>query len=308
MSKVYLYCDESGAKGYANQPEATEGEVGVFAGILVADSKHQALATAFDAIAAKYMPTQGKLHIADLPVEQKGALRDELFAQIRANRLPCFWYAIHVQGLNNDHKQEQAQLRGTGERLQAARAGAQPRVKTGSPREDPKSLHVELFSGLYGHLVAFLLERGASDVEVVIRTDNVDLPVLKQFRAVAAALLNMDQHVESVQGFDTLQKKLVQSELHMKVAYPPELDFNPVVRSLAIDTAPASDGLVLAVDVLSNSLNYLFSQRTPEERFKPLNCPEAVANHSLAAHLDAFVNWGTGDLIGDRQYAHPLQP
>lgn len=307
MGKVYLYCDESGAKGYANRPEAHEAEVGVFAGILVPESHYQTVAANFDAIAAKYAPGEGKNHITDLPVEQKGALRDELFAQIKAAGLPCFWYAIHVQGLHEDFKKEQVRLQTMRQQQQAARAGAQPRVRTGSPREEAKSLHVELFSGLYAHMVAFLAERGQSDVEVEVRTDNVDTPILEQFREVAADLLDTDPQVITLKGYDTVDKKVVEKEYQIKVEHAPELDFNPVVRSLAIDTAPATDGLVLAVDVLSNSLNYLFSHRAPQELYQPLNRPEAIANHPLAAHLDAFGDWGSGDFIGDMLYAHPKQ-
>jgi hypothetical protein len=53
-------------------------------------------------------------------------------------------------------------------------------------------------------------------------------------------------------------------------------------------TLPDSDGLVLAADVLANSLNYLFKHRDADALYGPLNCVDAVAGHPLAAHLDAF--------------------
>lgn len=71
MPKVFFYCDESGAKGYANQNESSPGEVGVFAGILVPDECLAEVKPSFDAIAAKYSPPSGKLHIADLAPEKK---------------------------------------------------------------------------------------------------------------------------------------------------------------------------------------------------------------------------------------------
>lgn len=308
MSKVYFFCDESGAKGYADRPESSPGEVGVFAGILVRDKEFPQIAQVFDAIAAKYTPAAGKLHIADLPPDQQGALRDELFAAVLSSALPCFWYAIHVEGLHEAHKKELAQFKALEERLKEARGGAAPRVKTGSPREEPRSMHVQLFSGLYAHLVAFLLERKQTDVEVEVLTDQVDTPIVKQFRSVAEELLDTDPHVTTVKGFDTVTKSVVQREMNMRVEWPSELDFNPVVRSLSISTAPASAGLVLAADVLSNSLNYLFTRRTPGDMYKRLNHPEAVASHPLAQHLDAFEDWGSGDFIGDMLYAHPRAP
>ena len=65
--------------------------------------------------------------------------------------------------------------------LRSARGGADPRIKRGSPREAPASMHVELFSGLYSHLVAFPFERGRQGVVIEVRTDQVDTPLVKQF-------------------------------------------------------------------------------------------------------------------------------
>lgn len=69
--KVFFYCDESGAKGYANQDEAFAGEIGVFAGIMVPEECLATVKQAFDQIASRYTPASGKLHIAELPREQQ---------------------------------------------------------------------------------------------------------------------------------------------------------------------------------------------------------------------------------------------
>ena len=68
------------------------------------------------------------------------------------------------------------------------------------------------------------------------------------------------------------------------------------------------DGFVLAADVLANSLNHLFKNRKDEDRYSALNTPEAVSTHPLAKHLDAFNDWGAGDIVGDRLYRHPKAP
>lgn len=75
MTKVIFYCDESGAKGYADQDETNLGEVGVFAGIMVPDECVADVMPVFDQIATRYTPASGKLHIADLPAEQQGSVR-----------------------------------------------------------------------------------------------------------------------------------------------------------------------------------------------------------------------------------------
>lgn len=305
VTKVFLYCDESGAKGYANQDEASPGEVGVFAGIMVPEECLATVKPTFDQIAARYRPASGKLHIADLSPEQQEAMRNELFAAIKNTKLPCFWYAIHVAGLHADHQIFSNFLKQQGEALRAARSCEEPRIKRGSPREEPASMHVELFSGLYSHLVAFLLERGRQGVDIEIMTDQVDTPLVKRFTEVAGDLLDSDPSVVKTTGYDTIEKKVATGSITTTVKRPPELDFSPLVNSLSIVTMPDSDGLVLAADVLANSLNYLFKHRDADALYGPLNCMDAVAGHPIAAHLDAFFNWGSGDCIGDGIYRHP---
>lgn len=305
MTKVFFYCDESGAKGYANQDETYPGEVGVFTGIMIPEKYIAAQKSTFDQIASRYMPSSGKLHIADLSTEQQGRLRNELFSEINRSQFPCFWYAIHVAGLHAYHLNQIELLKQSAEELRLARGGHEPRIKRGSSREDPVSMHIELFSGLYSHLVAFLAERSQVDVEIEIITDQVDTPIMKRFEEVANDLLNNDPVILKTTGFDTAAKKIVHGSVTSSAEWPPELDFSPVVKKLSIGTAPASDGLVLAVDVLANSLNHLFKNRAPDTLYGPLNCSNAVATHPLAEHLDAFNNWGSGDLIGDGIYQHP---
>lgn len=305
MTKVFLYCDESGAKGYANQDETYPGEVGVFAGIMIPEECITTAKSTFDQLAARHMQISGKLHIADLSPEQQERLRNELFAEIRRNKFPCFWYAIHVSGLHAHHSTQAAFWKQSAEELRLARGENDPRVKKGSPREEPASMHVELFSGLYSHLVAFLVERGQVGVDIEIRTDQVDTPIMKRFEEVAADLLDNEPRVSTTSGFDTVEKKVLRGSVTSTVQWPPELDLSPVVKSLSIETVPHSDGLVLAADVLANSLNYLFKNRALDTLYSPLNCRDAVEHHPLAEHLDAYMTWGSGDLIGDGIYKHP---
>jgi hypothetical protein len=302
--KIVFACDESGAKGYADRTESYPGEVGVFAGVLVPDQQLPAIKARFDSIAARYKPLDEKLHITDLRDTAKEELREEIYTAIRECGLTCFWYALHVAGLHADHVRQEQIAADLQKAYEERRGGAEPRVKTGSPRSEPSSMHVTLFAGLYGHLVAFLLERRQIDVDVEIRTDQVDSPVMKEFSSVAARLLSDDPNVHRKTGFDTVTKRVVEGSITIEAVWPPELQLPPVVRSLTIAPVADDDGLVLAADVLSNSLNYLFKNRSDAERYGPLNTPEAVARHPLAKHLDAFNEWGA-DLVGDAYYRHP---
>lgn len=305
MPKVILYCDESGAKGYADQDEAYPGEVGVFAGIMVPDELLATTRIEFDRIAAHYATEAGKLHIADLVPSQQEALRTDLFAAIRSSGLPCFWYAIHVAGLHAHHHSTAKLLESQKEAQLSARGGQGPRVKGSSPRVEAESMHVVLFGGLYSHLVAYMLERERQQVEIEIRTDQVDTPIVRRFVEVAEELLRTDPLVARATGFDTVEQRVVSGSVTASVKLPSELEMSSVVSGLSIKTVPDSDGLVLAADVLANSLNYLFKGRDADSRYGPLNCRDAIADHPLTAHLDAFNDWGSGDCLGDGIYRHP---
>lgn len=302
-TNVVFACDELGAKGLANQVEAYPGEVGVFAGILVPQELEATAQPEFQAVYDRYKPTTGKLHIADLPPEQQEALRRDVYAAIRKLNLPCFWYAIHVDGLHNWYLTQKKILE---EVKQAAKAAGQqaPRVKRNSPRDNPASMHEELFAGLYAHLIAFLVERDRKEVSIEVRTDKIDSPIVKNFEKVAKRLLSDDPLLKTVKGWDTATKQVVEGVIEIGVTLPPSMQIEAVVRKLTINAMRDGDGYVLAADVLANSLNYLFKHRDQAELYGPLNQPAAIIRHPIAHHLAAFYDWGIGDLVGDRLYSH----
>lgn len=301
-TRIIFVCDESGAKGYADQDEQYPDEVGIFAGILIPEDYAKEKLIPFQNLIAKYTPPTGKLHIADLPDDQKEALRRDVYAAILDSGLPCFWYAIHVAGFYQWHKKERQFLD------EARKATASSTVKRGSPRPDPASLHETLFTGLYAHLIAFLEERGKTDVCIEVRSDQIDAPIIKEFEKAAIRLLSAEAAVSQSTGFDTVTHSVVRGQISTNANYPPELAIKTTVREVVFNTIRDSDSLVLAADVLANSLNHLFKNRRPSELYSDLNRPEAVAHHPLARSLDAFQNWGTGDLVGDRLYRHPNAP
>jgi len=303
-TNVVFACDESGAKGYADQVESYPGEVGVFAGILVPQEIEATAQPEFQAIYDLYKPATGKLHIAELPPEKQEALRQDVYAAIRKLKLPCFWYAIHVDGLNDWHL-TQKNLREDAKQATAAARQQPPRVKRNSPRDNPASMHEELFAGLYAHLIAFLEERNRKEVAIEVRTDQIDSPVVKNFEALAKRLLSDDPLLTTVKGWDTVTKQIVEGAIEIRVTLPPSMQIEAVVRELTINTVGDGDGYVLAADVLANSLNYLFKHRDQSDLYKPLNRPAAIIKHPIAHHLATFYDWGNGDLVGDRLYSHP---
>lgn len=146
-TKIILACDESGATGYADQQESYPGEIGVFAGILVPEELQSAAQSNLQAIYRYYMTATGKLHISDLPPTQQASLRNDIYCAIQSMNLPCFWYAIHVDGLNDWYLTQNNLIDDARKRDQEA--NPTPRFKRGSPRDEIPSMHEELFAGLY---------------------------------------------------------------------------------------------------------------------------------------------------------------
>ncbi|MER9416582.1 hypothetical protein NKI95_11465 [Mesorhizobium sp. M0306] len=303
-TNLIFACDESGAKGYADQTESYPGEVGVFAGILVPPEVESRTSLEFQAVVDKHRPSTGKLHIADLPPAQQEALRQDVYTAIRSANLPCFWYAIHVNGLNDWYLTQKKLAENNRQPVLAAQQQP-PRIKRNSPRDNPASMHEVLFEGLYAHLVAFLEERNQKEVSIEVRTDQIDSPIVKNFEVAAKRLLSDDPLLKVVKGFDTVTKQVVEGAIEIGITLPPSMQIEAVVRKLTINAVTDGDGYVLAADVLANSLNHLFKQRDKGELYEPLNQPSAIMKHPLAYHLAAFYDWGIGDLVGDRLFSHP---
>ena len=101
LTHVILACDESGAKGYADQGEQYPGQVGVFAGIMVPVEVFSLVKADFDAFIHQYIPARGKLHISDLSANQKQTLRDGCFNLIRKHKLnPILNYCLKIKDKN----------------------------------------------------------------------------------------------------------------------------------------------------------------------------------------------------------------
>jgi hypothetical protein len=292
-----LACDESGSKGYADSDEAFPGETGVFAGLMVPAEVVAKVASEFDAVAAKYATPGGKLHITDLSPENQAALRNEMFGLIRSHKLPCFYEAIHVAGFHRAHKELSALV----DKARASHTG--PVIVSGGSAK-PSSLHVALFQGLYGKVLAFCDERDKRRLHIEVRTDRVDSPIVKHFQGVANELLDFGANITRVTGFDTETKKIVEGSVTVRT----NAERLPItVEHLEFKVVDDRDGLVVAADVLANSLDYLFRTRPPEEKFRALNTPDAFHRHALKDCLDSFWNWG-GYNFSDSFYRHPRDP
>jgi hypothetical protein len=254
----------------------------------------------FDTIAQKYQTSPGKVHITDLAHAQQGQLRKEMFDLIEQLQLPCFFEATHVAGFHAYFRLVQAMVnRGMAQR-------GSP-IKLSAKGAQPDSLHEALFFGLYSKLLAFCLERGKTLLHIEVRTDQVDAPIFKNFQAAAKSLLEYGAKIQTVTGYDPDTKKVVKGAVETP-AVPPALQLPITITQLDFKRINTFDGLVLAADVLANSLAYHYRMRGKKERYRRLNKPDALEGHPLfRSSLDAFTNWGSFD-VSDTLYAHPCDP
>lgn len=301
VRRVIVACDESGAKGHANQREQRDGEVGVFTGILFDADREAAIRPDFQNVYDRFVPSNGKFHISDLDPAAQQTLRSTVNAAVAKHGRPCFWYAIHAEGFHDFHA-AQWKIIGDAQAVHLARGA--PRVKRGSQRENPPSMHVHLFSGLHAHVVAHLAEKEITPVEIEFRSDKIDASIVAKFETEAKRLLHDGPYIKEATGFDTVDRKVVHGRIEIQTTLPPELDINIDIRRLTILTDTAKDPFVLAADVLANSLVYLFHKRPPEEKYQPLNTIDAVRRHPLVANFDAFNEWSF-DYLGDSIWSHP---
>ena len=295
-----LAFDESGAKGYANQQEKFPGEVGVVAGILIHEEVADKTCAVFQEILSKYNPNStSKLHITDLDAATQEALRCDVYEAIVQFQLPCFWYALHVQGLFEDHFALQ-------KLLQTTRSTSSPRFKRGSPREVKALLHEKLFIGLFANVLALFESREIVNVDLLIKTDRIDKAILKRFERAAEEFLDDGAQVSSVSALDTETDKIVTGSVTIEVNYPDSLKLRTKVQGTKVQCS--EDGETLAADVLANSLNHLYVNRCPDDKYKPLNEFAAIQQHPIAQYFHSLGNSSGGDIVGDRLLAHPNSP
>jgi hypothetical protein len=291
---IVVFCDESGAKGYADKPERISGEIGVFAGFFVPRSHLAQLDNAFRAALSRFRAENRKLHIADVAPEQREPLRQAVYGLLLSYRIPCFYEAIHTEGFHDIHKRQVEALK----KLISSQGAS---ARTDRHGTKGRLLHAELFQAFYGRVLAFCAKAGKTALKIEVLVDRVDEAILKQFRADAKRLLEDQRRFEkTIRNPVTGEMSKAKITLTL-VGHPPPV----TIRECLIRSATEHDELLLATDVLANSINYYLLNRPAEEKFCPLNSREAIATHPLAPLLNLH---RLARDFSDSFLAHPLNP
>ena len=295
LKTVLLILDESGAKGYDNNREQSEGELGVMAGFAVPQSQMNEFVKGLAAITNEFQH-DGKLHITDLPAGQQELLRQSLFKYLEQCRVCWFYEAIYVEGFHDAHQC----IKGLAEQANSSRRA---NIKF-SLNPTKESLHGELFFGAFGTGVAMVTDLIGAEFHLKVVTDRVDESILKLFRQKADQLLNVGQPTRTVvSGFDTEKKQVVRGAVETNVVGGMDAlgDFSKVSYSIECQ----DNLLTLVADVLANSVLHHLSQRQVPDLGSAINTQSAIEGHPLASLVYGAQTCETSVSVADTIFRYP---
>jgi len=293
--KVYLICDESGAKGYSDKQENYPGEIGVMAGFIVSLKKIDKIRCDLNVIKNK-ITVSGKLHITDLSPSEQNNLRDHVFDYIIKNNIPCVYEAIHSQGFYG-HSKSLVNLK------DEIITHKKSKIST-STHHNKSLLHQQLFQGIFGKATAFSLEYVGNEIGIFVITDKSEETVNNKFIVAANSFLDLGlASRKEVQGFDHQQKKIVEGEIHIHYTDPSGIIDDLSNFSFSLQSEDSC--LTLAADIIANSLHYHFRERAKKSIGKSLNTATAIRGHPLEKYMYGI--WGTSKLsyYADAVFKHP---
>jgi len=298
MMSITFVIDESGAKGYSDNREQHEGELGVVAGILIPEEHLPTVETSLETIAAKYL-SEGKLHITDLESKDQESIREEIFDYLLSVGARWTYQAMYVEGLY-DHAHLVKDM------VRQAKDSRRSEIKI-SDNEKHDLLHTEMFVGAFGKGVAFCMDYVGPQFHLNVLTDKVDTPILKEFHDSAERLLNVgEKSVRKVTGFDPESKTVVTGSVSFEITQGNDSlgDFSGV----SFDINVSDSALTLAADVVANSVHYHLTSLQKSNPGCALNTQEAIEGHRLA-QIVYGVSMGELEVpqVADTIFRHPNQ-
>lgn len=296
---IYLVCDESGAKGYSSQKEQYSGEVGIFAGLLITDHQLEAFDLKMQELVKNHTSNMSKRHIADLPSDKAQKLRKDVFQAIKNYKLVCLYEAIHVQGFYC----EANRIR---EVAKNARQNSRSCIRINS-HEKPESLHDVLFEGLFLKALAWCIEQREKQAHLTIMMDHVDAAIAKRMQSAAQAAIDFSPQETPVKGFDMQIRRPVFSSIKIELDVPKSYGFDEFgSASFTLNVLDRNEPILLAADIVANSLNHHFKQRRGDKIGRPVCSREAICGHALSECFWGFMDHKDDYWMSDIVYMHPL--
>lgn len=273
MQSVTFVVDESGAKGYSDNRETAQGELGVVAGVLIPTQCLSKAKFEIEKILGKFK-FDGKMHIACLPKTEQECLRHEIFSYLLSVNARWVYEAMYVEGLCS-HAGMISYLR------DKAKDNRRSSIKVSS-NQKKDLLHSELLLGAFGKAVAFCIDYVGNEVFLNVITDQIDSPIVETFRNDANRLLNIGIKREyKVTGFDSATRKVVNGSISIQVTdgLVSLGDFSGISYEIGVSDSP----LTVIADVVANSVCYHLLSLQAHGPGCQLNSLEAISSHQLAA-------------------------
>lgn len=281
---LYLICDESGAKGGADVPEKSPGEVGIFAGYFLLGEQVDQVRHDLDAICAPFRQADGKLHVAEMGAAAQ-PFRERIFAYLLAHDIDCTYEAIHPQGFHVD-------FLGRGEGASA------------------ESLHSELFLGLFTKAIAYREDRGLTARPIKVLTDRIDKGVRRGFNRALADFLNVDAVEEEVTRFNQATRTVERLDVTWRFTHdlPDEWDISLIeADEYSIEVDLQNGSLTAAADVIAGSLRYLFEERRGARLGGLLGRHDSITGHPIEPLVYGLTSPGGYPPLGDTIFRHPVE-
>ncbi len=297
MEEIVFVLDESGAKGYSDNTENTQGEFGAMAGYFILEKQLISVKKDLDLIRSKFFYND-KVHITDLQPEQQESLRKNIFNYFIEKNIYWTYEAIYVQGYY-EHANFMNQL------SKKAHASRQSDIKI-SWSESRELLHSELFQGIFAKAIAFCLDNVGSKFKLCIITDRIDKPILKRFQQEADTFLAVGKDkTTEMTGFDPNTGQIVKGSITTKIVSKDIFDdFSDITYSISCEDS----SLTLAADVLVNSLNYHLKSLQTKTPGVELNNEGNIQDHPLSNIVyGAWPKSKEERFFSDAIFMHPIQ-
>lgn len=259
MVEIYIVIDESGAKGKSNKDENHIGEFGVMAGFISFQRGIEFLRSYSNQIIKSFEKNGKKLHVTDLPPENREVLKDKIFLCMQQHKIPWAYAAAYVNGFFHFNDFE----------------------------DRPRLLHAQLFSELFFKLLCFTKVR-FPDEEIVVNviTDTIQEKTKREFENKInekIVYFTKGEHTSIAARYNANTKKREFADIRTKLQ--PEVFENIRVPSIKYDISIEDTSLTLIADVLVNSVfRHINSKLESSKESKvDLNSCKMVEGHPLSS-------------------------
>ena len=297
--KIYVIIDESGGKGYFDNPEAYKNEVGVLIGYVINENEYSLVFDKLTRIADKFKKAHQKTHLMSMTEREKKRLCAKYNRVFRLYKTNCFFEAIYVQGYHEFNLNQQ----------EIARRSTSTLHELGilvNNHEQRPLLYSELFNAVVLKTILFYYcKYYTTDLHFEIIVDNIDKGTLKKLQDNLKndinLIINRKQPVKLCSYKKELKKTTVDAEciFNTGITYPENMRF----ENISYNISSTDNSLTLGADIISYNLRKYLEKKSKKGPMENLNTKKAIKGFPMKY---LFVNTLLSENnFGDKIYRHP---